>query len=221
MPRTPKPAGCDACPLKDKGIGFVPDRVAKRPRILFIGEAPGKNEVEASEPFVGKAGFALKNWLIRAVSYMQLAWDKGEITLGNTLRCLPPEIQGRAYPKGAEKLQAEACCRQYDSFTPDIHTVVLFGDSPQRAWFRAELDAEDASDRKLGHDVKGVGGRIGREYFKDEKRWVFAPHPAYILRQPSMVEHGQRALQIAAGTDRLVEVDYVGWDEAMWTLQTS
>lgn len=220
MPRTVKPAGCDSCPLRDKGIGFVPDKVARRPRILFIGEAPGKNEVEASEPFVGKAGFALKNWLIRAVSYMQLAWDKGEITLGNTLRCLPPEIKGRAYPKGEERLQAEACCRQYDSasFTPDIHTVVLFGDSPQRAWFREELEAEDASDRRLGRDTKGVMGRVGREYQREGKRWVFAPHPAFILRQPAIVEHGQRSLQIAANTERVIEPDYIDWNTAIQEL---
>lgn len=216
--RTPKPAGCDLCPLRDKGQGFVPDRVARKPRILFIGEAPGKNEVAASEPFVGKAGFALKNWLIRAVSMMQLAWDKGEITLGNTLRCLPPEIQGRAYPKGEEKLQAEACCRQYDNFADTIHTVVLFGDSPQRAWFKDELDAEDASDRRLGRDVKGVMGRVGREYQRAGKRWVFAPHPAFILRQPAIVEHGQRALSIASNTETVVEPDYVPWDDAIQEL---
>ena len=218
MPRTPKPETCRECPLYEKGIGFVPDRVARKPKILFIGEAPGKNEVDQSEPFVGKAEFALKNWLIRAVSVMQLAWDKGEITLGNTLRCLPPEIQGRPYPKGEERLAAEACCRQYDNFTEGVHTVVLFGDSPQRAWFRDELDAEDASDRRLGRDVKGVMGRVGREYARDGKRWVFAPHPAFILRQPAIVEHGQRSLQIAAGTERVVEPEYLDWNSTISSL---
>lgn len=213
-----KPEGCNLCPLKDKGVGFVPDKVAKRPRYLFLGEAPGKNEVTAGEPFVGKAGFALKNWLIRAVAHIQLAFDKGEITLGNTLRCLPPEIQGRAYPKGEERVQAEACCRQYDNFTDQIHTVVLFGDSPQRAWFKDELDAEDASDRRLGRDVKGVMGRVGREYHRDGKRFVFAPHPAFILRQPAIVEHGQRALNIAANTEKVVEPDYVPWADAIQEL---
>lgn len=216
-----KPEGCNACPLKDKGQGFVPDKVAKRPRYLFIGEAPGKNEVIKNEPFVGKAGFALENWLIKAVSHIKLAWDKGEITLGNTLRCLPPEIQGRAYPKGDERLQAESCCRQYDHFTEDIHTVVLFGDSPQRTWFREELEAEDASDRRLGRDVKGVMGRVGRVYERDGRRWVFAPHPAFILRQPAIVEHGQQALNIAANTERVIEPEYVPWDTAMEELCTT
>ena len=215
-----KPETCKSCPLYEKGLGFVPDKIGRNPKYLFIGEAPGRNEVVASEPFVGKAGFALKNWLIRAVSTMQLAWDKGEITLGNTLRCLPPEIQGRAYPKGAERLEAEACCRQYDNFAVEIHTVVLFGDSPQRAWFREELEAEDASDRRLGRDVKGVMGRVGRVYEREGKRYVFAPHPAFILRQPAIVEHGQRALAIASNTEVVVEPDYVRWEDAIKILSS-
>ena len=220
MARTPKPAGCDGCPLKDKGIGFVPDKPAKRTaKYLFVGEAPGKNEVEASEPFVGKAGFVLKNWLIRAVPDIQLAEEKNEIMYANTLRCLPPEIQGRPYPKGEDRTLAEAHCRQYDNFPESARTVVLFGDSPQRAWFGPELDAEDASDRRLGRDVKGVMGRIGREYEKDCRRYVSSPHPAFILRQPALVQHGQNSLKIAANTEKMKEPEYVGWDTALQALQ--
>ncbi len=215
-----KPVDCEGCPLQDKGKGFCKDKpAAKKARYLFIGEAPGKNEIEACEPFVGKAGFVLKNWLMRAVGNIQLASEKGEVMYANTLRCLPPEIQGRPYPKGADRYAAEAHCRRYDVIPDSVETVVLFGDSPQRVWFRDELDAEDSSDRRLGRDVKGVMGRIGREYEKDGKRWVFAPHPAFILRQPALVQHGQNALKIAANTESKLEPDYVKWEEAIGELK--
>lgn len=210
-----KPAGCEGCPLKDKGLGFVPDRLAKNPKYIMLGEAPGKNEIEQGKPFVGKAGFVLENWMLRAVPTFQLAKEKDEIQYSNTLRCLPPEVQGRPYPKGEERQLAEAHCRQYDTFPQSVHTVVLFGDSPQRCWFKKELEDEDASDRRLGRDVKGVMGRIGREYEKEGKRWVFAPHPAFILRQPALVQHGQNALGIAAGTEKAVEPNYLKWDDAI------
>ena len=218
-----KPEGCNGCPLQDKGQGFCPDKVAPHATILFLGEAPGKNEIvhtaeRPAQPFVGKAGFALHNWLVRAVPQLQMAMERGAVTLANTLRCLPPEVQGRPYPKGQEKLDAEAQCRQYDQFPESIQTVVLFGESPQRAWFREELEAEDLVDRRLGRDVKGVAGRMGRVYHKEGKRWVFAPHPAWILRQPSLVEHGQACLKIAAGTDTEVAVAYTGWEQAMESL---
>lgn len=213
-----KPDTCRGCPLFESGTGFVPDKPGTRPRILLIGEAPGRNEVIKGEPFIGKAGFALHQWLIKAVPQLQLALERGEITLANTLRCLPKEIQGRPYPKGQEKLDAEAHCRRYDSFTEGIQVVVLFGESPQRAWFREELEAEDLSDRKLGRDAKGVAGRMGRVYQKDGRTWVFAPHPAWILRQPSLVEHGQQCLRIASGSDKEVIVDYLPWETALESL---
>jgi DNA polymerase len=214
-----KPQTCEGCSLLTKGKGFCKDKPAKRQaKYLFIGEAPGKDEVQVGEPFVGKSGFVLKNWLVRTVSNLQLAEEKGEIMYANTLRCLPPEYQGRPYPKGEEKAVAEAHCRQYDQFPDTIHTVVLFGDSPQRVWFGKELADEDAAQRRLGRDAPGVMGRIGREYEKDGKRYVFAPHPAYILRQPALVQHGQNSLKIAANTEKLLEPEYVRWDAAVQTL---
>jgi len=213
-----KPSGCATCPLKDKGVGFVPDKISKKHKFMFIWEAPGKNEVEAGEPFVGKAGFVLKNWGIKAVPTLQLALERGEVSFGNTLRCLPPEVQGRPYPKGEEKLSAEAHCRQYDQDDTTVHTKVLFGESPQRAWFGSELAQEDASDRSIGRDLKGVGGRIGRVYTKDGKQYVFAPHPAWVLRQPSLVEHLQESLRISSGVEKVLEPKYYegrqGWEEA-------
>lgn len=211
-----KPAGCAACPLYTKGRGFVPDTISKKQKIRFIGEAPGTNEIGEGVPFVGKAGFVLKQWLMKAVPTLQLAFDRGEISLANTLRCLPPEIQGRPYPKGEEKEQAELCCRQYDTPLGTTETVILLGESPQRAFFGPELSAEDASDRRLGRDVKGVTGRIGRVIERDGVRYVFAPHPAYILRQPAMVQHGQEALRIASNTERMIEPAYYqDWNAAL------
>lgn len=136
---------------------------------------------------------------------------------GLVSNCLPPMTQGRPYPRGIEKAQAEACCSQYQQLG-DAPTVILAGETPQRYFFGAELDAEDASDRKLGRDVKGVTGRIGRVIERDGRRWVFCVHPAYVLRQPSLVQHGQQALAIATGSDTIVEVDYVGWEQALEVL---
>ncbi len=164
---------------------------------------------------MGRAGFVLKQWLLQAVPLLKLAWERSEITIMNTLRCLPPEIQGRAYPRGQERLDAETYCRQYDSIPESIHTVILFGESPQRCWFREELEVEDAIDRQLQHQLKGVMGRIGRVYTRDGKRWVFAPHPAFILRQPALVQHGQEAMRVAVGTEQLAEPAYLPWEHAM------
>lgn len=213
-----KSQGCDGCPLQTKGIGYCPDKHAPKVKYMIIGETPDKTEINKGVPFGGRAGFVLDNWLIRAVPELRLAKEKGEVSYMNTLRCLPPEVQGRAYPKGEDKELAEAHCRTYDNIPATVHTVVLLGEAPQRLWFGTELNDEDASDRRLGRSVKGVMGRIGREYIKDDKRWVFGPNPASILRQPALVQHGQMSLKIAANVDKAVEPDYIKWDVALQEL---
>ena len=210
-----RPDTCTGCPLHDKSVhGFCPDKLVSNPEYVVYGEAPGKNELIKAEPFVGDAGFVLKNWLMKAVPQMQIASEKNRIAYQNVLHCLPPMAQGRPYPKGKERVEAEAHCAQYRS-EPQAKVVILCGEVPQRFFFSKELDAEDAEDRQLGHDVKGVMGRIGRVYEKDGKRYVFAPHPAYILRQPALVQHGQMSLRIATSEDKLVDIDYTPWDRAM------
>ena len=215
-----RPVTCIGCPLNESSVpGFCPDKIPATATYLFLAEAPGATEIKQAVPMVGKAGFVLQNWLVRAVSHLQLAWDKGEIGLANVLRCLPKEVQGRPYPKGKDKEEAERFCRQYDHIPNTVHTVVLFGEHSQHLHFKAELEAEDASDRRLGREVKGVTGRIGREYQKDGKRWIFSAHPAFMLRQPSMVEHGQRALQIASNVEVVVEPSYIPWNDAIQELR--
>ena len=209
-----KPDGCAGCPLETCGRGFVPDLIVKDEEYCIFGEAPGSTEIEGGRPFEGKAGFVLKNWLVKAVPQLQIALEKQRVSFRNILHCLPPDNKGRPYPSGETRRGAEEQCKQYHS---DIKasTVILCGEIAQRFFFGEELEAEDASDRRLGHDLKGTMGRIGRVYEKDGKRWVFAPHPAFILRQPSLVTHGQAALRIAAGVDKVLEPVYMEWNQAM------
>ena len=207
---------CEGCPLFAVGHGFVPDQIVAHEDYCFFGEAPGSTEIVEGAPFVGQAGFVLKNWMIRQVSLLQLALEKGRVSFRNILHCLPPEVQGRSYPKGETRRQAEAHCRQYHSEIK-APVVVLCGEVPQRFWFGPELEAEDQTDKRLGHDVKGVMGRIGRVYERDGKRWVFAPHPALVLRQPALVRHGQEALKIAVGMEKVMEPTYAPWETSIET----
>ena len=219
MAPSQKPIGCNSCPLLSSGVGFAYDEVVDNPEVIFIGEALGETEAKTGKPFQGPAGFVMRSWLVRSVTQLQLLYERKKIYIGNTLRCMPPKnSQGRAYPSGKERLEAEACCRQYDEWQKtSAKTVVLFGEVPQRAFFSAELEREDATDRSLGRSAKGVMGRVGRVYEKAGRRWIFAPHPAFILRQPMLVTHGVEALKIAVGTT-YVEPQTVPWQEAVQEL---
>lgn len=198
----PKGPHCSGCPLEHKGIDFFPDTLVPNPEYVFVGEA-GKPLTS------GNSGYVLKNWLLKAVPTLQVAYEQQKVSVCNTLRCLPPNIQGKAYPKGKERQVAELACSAYNQFG-HARTVVLFGESAQRRWFGPELELEDREDRVLGRDVKGVMGRVGRVYERDGRRWVFAPHPSMILKMPVFVEHGQKALQIAVGV-KVAEPECTTW----------
>jgi DNA polymerase len=52
--------------------------------LMFVGEAPGKNEDEQGLPFVGQAG-KLLNQLLE-----EIGLDRGDVFVCNTLKCRPP-----------------------------------------------------------------------------------------------------------------------------------
>jgi len=54
---------CKKCPLWKKRKNAVPGEGPKNAKIMFIGEAPGKNEDATGRPFVGRAGKFL-NYLL-------------------------------------------------------------------------------------------------------------------------------------------------------------
>ena len=47
---------CKDCPLYETAIHAVPGEGDVDARLMFIGEAPGRNEDESGRPFVGRAG---------------------------------------------------------------------------------------------------------------------------------------------------------------------
>jgi uracil-DNA glycosylase family 4 len=213
-----KPDGCNGCVLQASGRGYVPDDVPAMAEIIIRGEAPARVECEVGRPFQGQAGFVLKEWLLKAVPELQVALEKGRVGFSNNLKCWPPEVSGRPYPTGDTKRASEEHCKQYTAWPSSVKTVILCGEHPQRQFFGPELEAEDLTDRQLGREPKGVMGRIGRVYERDGVRWVFAPHPAYILRQPALVGQGQEALRIAANTAKFEDPKVLAWLEAITEL---
>ncbi|MCH7535608.1 MAG: uracil-DNA glycosylase, partial [Bacteroidetes bacterium] len=47
---------CGECPLQDRLLHHVPAKIVSGAKVIYVGEAPGKEEVQSREPFVGAAG---------------------------------------------------------------------------------------------------------------------------------------------------------------------
>ncbi|HEY6756171.1 MAG TPA: uracil-DNA glycosylase [Nitrososphaera sp.] len=76
--------GCPLCKLARTRKNAVPGEGQISAKIMFIGEAPGRNEDEEGRPFVGAAGRIL-NDLLKKVGI-----ERSQVFITNIVKCRPP-----------------------------------------------------------------------------------------------------------------------------------
>ncbi|MCZ6715767.1 MAG: uracil-DNA glycosylase [Gammaproteobacteria bacterium] len=154
-------AGCTRCPLHQDQIQAVPGVGNLEADWMFIGEAPGKDEDEQGEPFVGRAG-QLLNAILHAAGL-----SREQVYIANTIKCRPPANRN---PHHDESDQCYPFLkRQIALLQPKI--IVLVG----KVAAHRMLD----TDQPLGK----LRGKIYR--YENEIPMVVTYHPAYLLRSPS------------------------------------
>lgn len=75
---------CHRCPLGDTRTTLVFGVGDPHARLMFVGEAPGRNEDLQGEPFVGAAGKLLDELL------GSIGLERSEVYIANVLKCRPP-----------------------------------------------------------------------------------------------------------------------------------
>jgi uracil-DNA glycosylase family 4 len=131
---------------------------SKNPLVYMLGEAPGQQEDEDGEQFVGRAGQTLRERIPEE-------WE-GHIRWNNTLRCRPP---GNRDPLPLET----ACCRhlQEDDIAKSKPLAVFgFGNVPLE-WMIGERGIHQWRGRRIPCKIKG------------HSFWFYPMlHPSYINR---------------------------------------
>jgi len=108
---------CQKCRLCETAIQAVVGEGSLEAKVIFIGEAPGKNEDEQGRPFVGRAGKLLTS-LIQALGY-----EREDIWIGNIIKHRPPKNRD---PKPDEILACrDFLTRQIEVIQP--HIIVTLG----------------------------------------------------------------------------------------------
>jgi uracil-DNA glycosylase len=92
--------GCSLCKLSRSRKNAVPGDGQTSAKIIFIGEAPGRNEDEKGRPFIGVAGRILDDALQKA------GIERSQVFITNMVKCRPP---GNRIPEDNEV----AACRPY------------------------------------------------------------------------------------------------------------
>lgn len=75
---------CSKCSLAETRTNAVPGQGTNCPEIMFVGEAPGRDEDEQGLAFVGRAG----KLLTKMIQAMGL--EREDVFIGNILKCRPP-----------------------------------------------------------------------------------------------------------------------------------
>jgi len=78
-------SSCQRCPLGKTRISFVFGAGSPKAPLLFVGEAPGRDEDQQGQPFVGRAGQLLTK-IIESIGL-----KREDVFIANIIKCRPPQ----------------------------------------------------------------------------------------------------------------------------------
>lgn len=155
---------CEKCDLKGTGYAFGRMSKGDGKRVMFVGEAPGREEARTHIPFVGRAGKELDRW----ISFM----DLNNYYITNVVKHRPTDNDKDRPPT---KEEINACFpfleEEIENYKPAY--IIALG---------------NPSSHSLGVEMpitKSVPYYIENEkYYKDTKiRMLTLFHPSYALRK--------------------------------------
>lgn len=163
---------CTRCPLHRQGRKQIVFGVGNpKADLMFIGEAPGADEDQQGEPFVGRAGQLLNN-MIKAMGL-----QREQIYIANIIKCRPP---GNRTP---ERDECETCSpflmRQIAAIKPKV--IVALGAVAAKTLLAVNAPMSDLRGR--WYDFRGT--KLAVTY-----------HPAFLLRDPRQKKETWKDLQM-------------------------
>lgn len=163
---------CQACGLCQTRRNTVFGVGNRQTRLMLIGEAPGQDEDQQGEPFVGRAG-QLLNRMLDAIDL-----PREQVYIGNIIKCRPPNNR--------DPLPEEiAACRGFIE-----RQIELIGP-------RVLLSLGRVSAQALLQTGESVGRLRGRWHSFGPRQipLLVTYHPSYYLRAPAEKARGWQDLQ--------------------------
>ena len=148
---------CERCRLHAARRTLVFGVGSAEADLMFIGEAPGRDEDTQGEPFVGRAG----QLLTKMIGAMGL--DRNDVYITNIIKCRPPKNRN---PEHDELEQCEPFLRdQIDSIGPRL--IIALGNFAAKSLLRT---------------TTGITRLRGSFYSYEGIPLMPTFHPAYLLR---------------------------------------
>ena len=175
---------CTRCRLHKQGRKQIVFGVGNpNADLMFIGEAPGADEDQQGEPFVGRAGQLLTN-MIKAMGL-----EREQVYIANIIKCRPPNN------RTPERDECETCSpflmRQVATIKPKV--IVALGAVAAKTL----LAINDSMSNLRGrwYEFKATGVRSNDPNWSGAKLAV-TYHPAFLLRDPRQKKEAWKDLQM-------------------------
>jgi uracil-DNA glycosylase len=155
---------CVQCPLHASRTKAVPGEGSPSARVMLIGEAPGRDEDQRGQPFVGAAGRFLDQMLAGS------GVDRSDLFITNTVKCRP---ENNRPPR---KREVDTCTSLYlfeqiELINPAL--IMLLGSV--------------ATKKLLG--VNSVNEVRGRVIEHNNRKYLAGYHPAASFYRDDMAEN--------------------------------
>jgi DNA polymerase len=165
-------AACTACSLHQTRKQTVFGVGDKQADWLIVGEAPGADEDEQGEPFVGRAGKLLTAML------QAIGLSRDAVYIANVLKCRPPDNR---VPTPEERVSCTPFLQQQIAL---IRPKLIFAVGSTAAQYLLNTDT-------------AIGKLRGQRWFYQGVPLIATYHPAYLLRRPTEKRKAWQDLQLA------------------------
>jgi len=152
---------CRRCKLAPHRTHLVFGVGNPRARLVFVGEAPGRDEDLQGEPFVGRAGQLLTEIITKGMKLR-----REDVYIANVIKCRPPDNRN---PEPDEVASCEPfLLRQLELIGPEV--IVALGKFAVQTLLRVKTPITQLRGR--WYDYHGI-------------KLMPTFHPAYLLRNPA------------------------------------
>lgn len=155
---------------------FVPAVGPEDAEVMMVGEAPGADEVEQGEPFVGRAGQKLNDIL------QDIGVDRSDIYITNLVKIRPPE--NRDPKKDEINAWKPLLDKEIEEVDPDI--ILTLG---------------NFASKELLNKSEGITSIHGRIFSREGRKIMPIYHPAATLYDRSKTPELEKDLRKAFGKE--------------------
>ena len=166
--------------------------------VMFVGEAPGGDEEDQGEPFVGRAG-QLLNRMIKAMGL-----ERGQVYIGNILNWRPE--MGVRDADGSQTGNRPPTAEEMNYCLPFIRAqIAIIQPKVLVALGKTAVDGLLGADR-----FKSMGAARGTWHAYAGLPLRATYHPSYLLRQEGLVSTAARKIKRDAWEDLLAVMEHAG-----------